>query len=301
MKGGPEVSLREIVGNKPLFVTRWWGFRPDRWAAACFSSERVVDRWVNECPHGGFVLGFASHRHQEHVPETDRGRVFGVYEFVPEKVFHDDPTVIHPDYLTDPTLRREDQTFRWPFGMRAVRAWEFAKRVMTGGTLPVARSLSYEATTDMVSISGADFELANQHLLREVPVFNRPFNPLILRKPNAQPDQNCLLVCRDPKILSRMPGWKQGEVLFKPGIASSFESRREFLNNHALARLFGLSLALEWAEPAESPDVAAEREAIMIDEAIKLGCRVAAPGQREFLFGSPKLFSQIVLIGRPRN
>lgn len=298
---GPKVSLREIIGDRPLFVTRWWGWRPDRWAAVTFPYERTVDRWIEECPNGGFVLGFASHHKQEQIPEPDRGRVFGVYEFVPEKVVYTDASVIDPAYLADPFFLRDNKAFRWPFGMRAVRAWEFSERVMTGGTLPNARSLSFEATTDMVRITGPDFTIANQHLLQEVPVFNRDFRPQILRNPNQQPDQNYLLMCEDIDILKRMPAWQYGDVLFKPGIASDFENRCDFLNNHAIAKIFGLSLAIRWTEPASSSAVAAEREAAMIEGALKLGCRTAAPGQREFLFGKPKLFTQIVMIGRPQN
>lgn len=302
MRVGPDVSLMNIVGNdSPLFVTRWWDFRPSHWAMVAFSSERTVDRWIRDLPGGGYVLGFASHHFQEHIAERNRGRVFGIYQFVPEKVFHTDPYVIDPAYLDDATLYRKDNTFRWPYGLRAVRAWEFNKTVKTGGTLPTARSLSYEATTDMVAISTADFVQVNQHLLHEVEVFNIPFNPLVLRAPNAQPDENYILYCKDPEVLGRIPGYRYGDWLIKPGIASNREGRLESLNNHALARIFGLKLKPYWSESAASPEIAAQRELDMIKGAQKLGCRLVGSGQQEFLFGNEDLLIQIMQIGRPRN
>jgi len=302
MRCSPSLSLRQIIGDKPLFVTRWWGFRADKWAAVTFPFEKTVDRWLSECPDGGYVLGFASHHEKELLDnKNDQGRVFGVYEFVPQKVAYPYDGIIDPAYIKEPRFIKSDNEFRWPFGLRAVRAWEFDNRVMTGGTLPSARSLAYEATTNMVRITGADFTIANQHLLHEVPVYGRDFAPLVLKAPNQLPDQNYLLTCEDQAILRRMPHWQPGEILFKPGIASNFEDRRDFLNNHALAKIFGLSLQLKWQEQAASTDEAVARETAMIDGALKIGCRIAAVGQREFLFGREKLWTQIIMFRRPHN
>jgi hypothetical protein len=298
---GQPVSLRTIIGNKPLFVTRWWGFRPDRWAGACFSSEAVVDHWMSECPDGGFVLGYASHHPQENVADEDKGRVFGVYEFVPEKIRYDDSSVIHPDYLKDPSLRRENGEFRWPHGLRAIRAWQYVERRMTGGTLPIARSLSFEATTNMVRIAPQDFELANGTLLEEVAVYGREFRPLVLRAPNAIPTSNYLLTCEDPQVLMRIPGWQPGEILFKPGIAFDTNKRCNFLNNHAIAKVFGLTLKQEYSEGAASYEAAATREDQMIARALELGCRRAGTDQQEFLLGQKQHLTSIFLAGRPRN
>jgi hypothetical protein len=252
-----------------------------------FSDEAVVDRWLNDCPNGGFLLGFASHRQQEQIAPNDRGKVLGVYEFAAQKVFADDPSVIEPSWLDDPALHNAGGRFRWPFGLRAVRAWRFVRNdVMTRETLPDSRREGRILTRDMKPITARDLDLVNQYALQEVPVYQRPFQPLVLTEPNATPDGNYLLVCREESILSRIPGRRPGEFLYKLGISSDFDARCEALNNHLVARLFGLKLSRIWEAPAGSTDEARARERLMIDVGDRM-CRLAAPGsgQREFFLG----------------
>lgn len=296
---GPLISLREIVGDRPLFVTRTWGFDPGTWAGVCFPYEKTVEKWTAQCPQGGFVMWFASHHHQDEVPEQDRGRVFGLYEFIPELISYTDPTVIHPDHLKHQHNYRADGGFRWPFGLRGVRAWEYIRPdVMTGGTLPDARSLGLEATTDMVPMTARDVGLANQTLMREIPVFHRDFRPPQLRPPNAVPSFNYLFVCKDVGILKRIPGWMYGDVLIKPGIAFDVQKRLEFINTHAVARVFGLQMTREFEEPAPSFRHAVERERSMLASAKSLGCRVAGTGQQEFMFGREKVIPAVFAAGK---
>jgi hypothetical protein len=182
-------------------------------------------------------------------------------------------------------LKNQWGGFRWPYGMRAIRAWKFVKpNVMTRETLPDARRKGFILTKSMAPMTGRDLDLANQYGLVEVPVYKRPFEPLRLGEPNAVPDGNYLLICRDEAILSRIPEWKDGDVLFKPGIASDFDSRAATLNNHAIARMFGLKLEYIWQKPAESTEVARAREEKMLAVGTQL-CRLAAKDQREFFLG----------------
>ncbi|HML28913.1 MAG TPA: hypothetical protein PKE16_08755 [Hyphomicrobium sp.] len=284
MNEGSEVSIRQIVGNRDLYVTRWWGFRPDRWAGVMFGDEGIRDEWTLRCPDGGFVLGFASHNFQEQIDPADRGRVFGIYQFIPEKVAYTDAEIIDPAYLSDPSLRNRGE-FRWPYGMRAIRGWKFVNpKVMTRESLPDARRMGFILTRSMAPITGRDLELVDQYPLVEVGIYKRPFEPLRLVEPNAVPDGNYLLVCQDEEILCRMPGWRKDEILFKPGIASDFDSRADSLNNHAIARMFGLKLESVWKKPAPSTEVAREREEKMLAVGEQL-CRLAAKDQREFFLG----------------
>jgi len=121
------LNISQIVGDRPLFVTRWWGFRPDKWGGVMFGDEDVADRWLRDCPQGGYVLGFASHHPQPEIAPEDQGRVLGLYEFVAEKVLYTAPEAIDPVWIEDPRLKSAQGRFRWPFGLKAIRAWRFVK------------------------------------------------------------------------------------------------------------------------------------------------------------------------------
>ena len=180
-----------------------------------------------------------------------------------------------PKHLRTSHNYREDGGFRWPYGLRCVRAWEFVRPdVMTGGRLPDARSLGFEVTTNMVPMTRRDFELVNQTLLKEIPVFNREFRPPQLRTPNAVPSFNYLFTCRDADILKRIPGWRPTDILIKPGIAFDVAKRLDFINSHAIARIFDLRMKQEFVASAGSFSQAVAREKAMLASAVKQGCRV---------------------------
>lgn len=294
----PHVNIRLVVKDRPLFVTRWWGFRSESWGAVLFSEEAIVNRWLRDCPDGGFVLGFASHNTQEQIDPADQGRVLGVYEFAPEKILATDPEAIDPSWLDDPRMHNAQGRFRWPYGFKAVRAWRFVKNnVMTKGSLPEARRKGFILTRDMAPIGSTDLSLIDQYQLQETPVYRRPFEPQRLADPNAVPDCNYLLVCRDANILRRIPLWREGDVLFKPGIASDIDARLGGHNNHAIAKLFGLKLEEVWRSPPCTTELARARERAMIAFG-EQRCRLAAEGQREFFLGrGDELFNFIAAGG----
>lgn len=293
---GQSRSLSDIIGGRPLFVSRWWGFRPDRWAAVCFRHERIVDDWISSHPQGGFVLAYASHHAAEHLEPDDRGRVFGVYEFAAEKIFYRDDRYIHPDYLTDSSCINDAGEFRWPFGLRAIRAWQFDRRLMTGGTLPSARSYGMEATATMVPIDQQDFVQVNKTTLHEVPVYKQPFRPMQLRQANAIPGRNYVFVCRDSEVLKRVPDWRHHELVIKPGIAFDVQKRLHFLNSHPIAQIFGFELTEYYDDVAPSFEAARGREGRMIQAALKNGFRLLGNRQQEFLMGNPKYLDTIVAV-----
>lgn len=262
-----------------------------------FSEEAVADRWLRDCPQGGFVLGFASHNPQEQVEPDDRGRVLGLYEFLSEKLLASDPDAIDPAWLDDPRLKNAEGRFRWPYGFKAIRAWRFVKRnVMTRETLPNARGRSFILTRDMLPIDPGDRGYANQYLMEEVQVYRRPFRPLQLGEPNAIPDHNYLLVSRDAGVLRRIPQWREGDILYKPGIASDLDGRLGDFNNHAVSRIFGLKLHRVWQQQAPSASIARERELAMLAVGERL-CRLAAPDQCEFFFGPESALVQFIAAG----
>lgn len=281
----PHLSIRQIVKDKPLFVTRWWGFRPDTWGAVLFSEEAIVGKWLKQCPEGGFVLGFASHHPQEQINPADQGRVLGLYEFLPEEVLATDPDAIDPSWLGDTRLHNTSGRFRWPFGFKANRAWRFVRsNVMTRGSLPEARSKGFILTRDMAPITPTDLELIDQYQMEQVPVYRRSFEVQRLADPIAVPDRTYLLVCRDVGVLKRIPLWRSGEILIKPGIASDIDARLGGHNNHVIAKLFGLRLEQVWSSQPCNNELARERELRMIAVG-EQRCRLAAEGQREFFLG----------------
>ena len=98
--------------------------------------------------------------------------------------------------------------------------------------------------------------------------------------------------------MERIPGWKRDEILIKPGIAFDVQKRLEFINSHAVARVFGLCMEREFDESAPSYKHAAEREQAMIAHAKDLGCRVVGSGQQEFMFAREKFVASVFAAGK---
>lgn len=275
--------LDEIIGERRIFATRFWGFMPDSWAAVPFPQERTVDTWISACPEGGFVLVFASHHLQEDVASEDRGRVFGILEFVAEKVACDDPAVIAPEHLSD-GRNFAGGRFRWPYGLRVTQAWRFVDRnVLTREALPDARKEGFAATTSMVEMTDRDRAIINQYDLVEVPVLGA--RSATQRAPAPAPNIHTvhLLTCRDRDVLSRLPGWRAGELLFNVATLPDSAAGCAQINADPIARLIGLRFHEQWSRACASPEEAQACESAMHAAGHK-HCRVAVEGQNAFYF-----------------
>ena len=265
--------------------------------------------WVPKIPKGALVIVFASHLPKPEVKVNDRGCVLGVMFVQPTLVTHTDPDVIEPEYLKMERNHRADGRFKWPWGLQGARAWRFRRsrgdgkpdKVLTGETLPHARRRWHDIATGMLDPNPVDLDrLCQEHYrLKECSVRGIPFRPLQLKAGNALPDFNYLAVCRDEKILRRIPQWRPGLILFKPGVANDVKLRIEGINADALARLFGFSLVSDppmWSHQAPNADEAHRREQAMLEAASNCG-GIVIEGQEEYVLASEDILGSLIAAG----
>jgi len=167
---------------------------------------------------------------------------------------------------------------------------------MTRETLPNARRRGFIITRDMIPIDAADRDFVNQYLMEETPLYRRPFRPLQLTEPNTEPDHNYLLICDDIDVLQRIPRWRHGDILYKPGIASDLDARLGEFNEDPVSRIFGLKLRREWQSRAPSPAAARERELAMLAVG-QQHCRFATLGPSEFFLGPKHVRLKFIAAG----
>ena len=279
------MRLEQIVSSDDCMVTRVWGFSPETWGALGFPKAGTTDKWLAK-GHSLFVVCFVSHHAAKHIEEADEGRVLGIYELGPERVELEYDGVLHPDHLSDRMMRNSNDEFRWPIGLRALRAWRFQPNTpRTAQALPKSRKLSWNVSTDLTSMPFDDFALLNQtaYRLEEVAVFGQPA-PIqtILSDPNAVPSSVYLFACESEMILARLPHWKAGDALIKIGCASDVGKRLSDFNDNPLARITGLRLGRvtdHWVGEAN----ARSREQEMLEHVASVG-RPACDLSTEFFF-----------------
>jgi hypothetical protein len=241
------MKFSDIVGTHNCFATRVWGFTPDSWGALGFPKEGTAHRW--SAYHGPlFVVCFVSHNARPHIAKEDVGRTLGIYELGQDIVHLESDGVIHPNYLTNSNLRLPNGRFRWPLGLKAVRAWRYdAVAPLTIETMPICRSKGQDVSTGIVKIDPIERNLleASQHKLHESAVYGQVYRPKFLTDPNAVPDHIYTFVCDDPIVLARLPRWKPGEILLKIGKTSFVENRLANFNDHPLSKIIGTKFSEE--------------------------------------------------------
>lgn len=288
------MNLTQIVSLEECLITRMWGFTPETWGAVGFPSPGTTHKWV-ALGRPLYVVSFVSHHAAEHINEEERGRVLGVYELQPDVVNLEQDDVLSPQYLSNPTMRREDGSFRWQVGLRASRAWRFQPHApLTRQTLPVSRTLGREVSIDMVPIPAEDYTLLSQETYRliEVNVYGVPFAGVRVADPVAVPDQVYVFACAKKAILQRLPDWAPGEILVKVGCASDVEGRLAALNADPIARIFGLKLSTG-AKLFVGIGSALSREAQFLARAAELG-RPACDITTEFFFMVPEAYEKLI-------
>lgn len=294
----PAVNLSNITAADECYVTRVWGFSPEDWGALGFPKDGTARQLAKE-KRKFFVVCFVSHNKAEHISDGDEGLVHGLYELSDEIVDLENDKVLAEVHFAN-TNNFLNHRFRWRLGLRATRAWRFLSPPMTKASLPVARSKSWDVSTNIVPIDKVDFDLLDQYKLEQVPVFGQPFERLRLTGPVAVPCHVYLFACENMKILCRLPRWKKGEILVKIGCTSDVKGRLASFNDDPLSRIFGFRLA-HLTNDLVGEDLARVRETELLEEVSELG-RPAAEIPSEFFFiEARKLSSLIARFGRAKK
>lgn len=284
------VNLNNVTSLDSCHITRVWGFSPEDWGALGFPKKGIANRLADEGARY-FVVCFVSHNKSSHIADGDEGRVHGVYELSNEIVNLETDNVLSPSHFENDNHYIDDR-FRWPFGLRAVRAWRFLNPPMTKAALPDARSKSWDVSTSIVPITRQDFDLLCQYKMEQVPVYGRPFEKPRLAKPVAIPCHVYLFCCENVAVLQGMPRWQKGDVLVKIGCTSDVRGRLASFNDDPLSRLFGFTLA-HMTSDLVGEDRARSREAELLAEVGKIG-RCATEATSEFYFVNARRLSSLI-------
>ncbi|MEZ5748249.1 MAG: GIY-YIG nuclease family protein [Paracoccaceae bacterium] len=134
-----------------LFITRVWGFDPERWPVITFSLEGNRDRLLKESSPGDGIAFVGTLR--EPTPEPTRGKLLGMAEI--GRIPVDTIDVIGDDVRGSHDYDEEGQ-FRWPKAIPMVRAWRFTPPPMLLDVLE--EQLPYHATSQAVALSRVDAE-----------------------------------------------------------------------------------------------------------------------------------------------
>ena len=291
-------NLDDITTAENCHVTRVWGFSPEDWGALGFPKDGTARRLASEAERY-FVVCFVSHHKARHIAAGDEGLVHGLYELSNELVdLENDDVLAASHFENDDNYLKGD--FRWPLGLRAVRAWRFLNPPMTRASMPTARSKSWDVSTSIIPIARDDFELLSQYKLEQVPVFGLPFEAQRLSNPVAIPCHVYLFACENLKLLANMPRWREGEVLIKVGCTSDVEGRLASFNDDPLSRLFNFRLG-HMTNDLVGEDAARQRERELLFEVAELG-RCATERPSEFFFiKQDKLLSIIAMYKKAKK
>jgi hypothetical protein len=288
------MRLSDLVAVNDCLVTRVWGFSPETWGAMGFPVPGTTDKWLN---HNRTlrVVCFVSHHAADYINEADRGRVLGIYELAPQRVSLLEDEVLAPHHLTDRAMRHADGRFRWPVGLRAVRAWKFQPNVpRTRETLPDARSWGFDVSTNLVPMSPRDYDLLDQpsYNLVEVPVFGIPFDATRIAAPVAIPSYVYMFALARHDTLQRLPGWLKPEILVKIGCTSDLDGRLSSFNDHPIARIFGFKMSCV-AKRFVGEGGARIEEDNLLQLAASIG-RPAADASTEFYFVTETAYNELL-------
>lgn len=132
-----------------IFITRVWGFDPERWPVITFGLEGNRDNLLNESSPGDRIVFVGTLR--DPTPEPLRGRLLGMAEI--GRIAVDTVDVIGDD-VRGPHDYDEAGRFRWPKAILMVRAWRFISQPMLLDVL--AEQLPYHATSQAIILSQAD-------------------------------------------------------------------------------------------------------------------------------------------------
>lgn len=132
-----------------IFITRVWGFDPERWPVITFGLEGNRDKLLQESSPGDRIIFVGTLR--EPTQDAIRGRLLGIAEI--GRIAVDTLNVIGNE-VRGPHDYDETGRFRWPKAILMVRAWRFAPQPMLLDVL--TEQLPYHATPQAILLSQED-------------------------------------------------------------------------------------------------------------------------------------------------
>jgi hypothetical protein len=146
-----------------VFITRVWGFDPDRWPVITFGLEGNRDKLLTESSPGDRIVFVGTLK--QPTPEPLRGRLLGMAEI--GRIAVDTLDVIGED-ARRPHDYDEAGRFRWPKAILMVRAWRFVAQPKLLDVL--AEQLPYHATPQAILLSEEDADAVLKLASEEVAI-----------------------------------------------------------------------------------------------------------------------------------
>lgn len=148
-----------------VFITRVWGFDPERWPVITFGLEGSRDKLLSESSAGDRIVFVGTLR--EPTPEPLRGRLLGMADI--GRIAVDTLDVIGEDTRGSFDYDEAGQ-FRWPKAILMTRGWRFAPQPKLLDIL--AEQLPYHATPQAVLLSQEDADAVLALPVQEVAIQN---------------------------------------------------------------------------------------------------------------------------------
>ncbi|WP_353189076.1 hypothetical protein [Pseudomonas sp.] len=147
--------------DRQLWVTAFWGFRPQDAAFVGFSREGDRDRFFDLCKDGDLVLIYGTT--DAEVQPEDRKRALGFLEIKKEKLR--DAERMSENHREWKRSRGLDES--WTYGVRVVRAWEIVQSI----TIKHITATDINVAVRGVILDGQERKTALSLSVREVNVY----------------------------------------------------------------------------------------------------------------------------------
>ena len=134
-----------------VFITRVFGFDPERWPGVSFGFEGHLHNLIEDS-QAGDLIGFVATQ-GENVAPRERGALLGLAEF--GRIEVETLSIIDRDSL-GPQHWNNDGTFRWPYSLPLLRAWRIDQDPPPHLRDVLGRQLSYSATVSAQRLPEAD-------------------------------------------------------------------------------------------------------------------------------------------------
>lgn len=131
-----------------VFATRVWGFTPDTWPIASFSSDGICRNLLAQS-QAGDLLAFVGTKGPPTL-EHWQGKIIGYCMFGRDVV--DTKSIIAPEEMRGEALNKKGE-IRWPRGMVMARAWSVTADPLPDLVETIGRQLPRMATTYAVPLT----------------------------------------------------------------------------------------------------------------------------------------------------
>ena len=130
------MKLIDVVGSpRRIWLTSFWGFRPETWGCIGFTAEGDRDRFVREFIDGVSPPGLVAIYVTTTAPRENaelRGKVVGIMEMT--DILGEANEFI--DVAKEPFVKKDLEAGRWRHSVKAGRAW----KIRTDRYIPVAEA-----------------------------------------------------------------------------------------------------------------------------------------------------------------